>query len=57
MSFGPANTPSVVVELIAQSDVENFGDDSMQSEFFGNSRAIKIQVVGHVVSDPIVDEL
>jgi hypothetical protein len=57
MSFGPPNTPSVVIELIAQSDVENFGDDSMQSEFFGNSRAIKIQVVGHVASDPIVDEL
>jgi hypothetical protein len=38
-----ADTPSVVVELIAQSDVENFGDDRMRSEVSGNSRVIKFQ--------------
>ena len=38
-----ADTPSVVVELIAQSDVENVGDDRMRSEVSGNSRVIKFQ--------------
>jgi hypothetical protein len=57
MSFSLADTPSVVVELIAPSDVENFGDDSMQSESSGNSRVIKIQVEGHVVSELIVGRL
>jgi hypothetical protein len=52
-----ADTPSVVVELIAQSDVENFGDDPMLSEFSGNSRVIKIQAERYVISDSIADGL
>jgi ABC-type uncharacterized transport system substrate-binding protein len=47
-----------IIQSVAPSvGVEVSSINMLQSEFFGNSRAIKIQVVGHVVSDPIVDEL